>query len=98
MRNVEAMEELIGGIKSFIAFGGGTKEEIWREILTNVLGKEVYFPEIREATAYGAGLLAGRSSGFFEQLPKNKGEYLEPDEKLKKIFEERYSHYKTLEL
>jgi xylulokinase len=97
-RNVEVMEELIGGIKSFIAFGGGTKEEIWREILTNVLGKEVYFPEIREATAYGAGLLAGSSSGFFEQLPKNKGEYLEPDEELKKIFEERYSHYKTLEL
>jgi xylulokinase len=97
-RNVEVMEELIGGIKSFIAFGGGTKEGIWREILTNVLEKEVCFPEIREATAYGAGLLAGRSSGFFEQLPKNKGEYLEPDEELKKIFEERYSHYKTLEL
>jgi xylulokinase len=96
--NVEAMEELIGDIKGFIAFGGGAKEEIWRKILTNILGKEVYFPEIREATAYGAGLLAGRSSGFFEEFPKNNGEYLEPDGTLKKIFEERYYRYKALEL
>jgi xylulokinase len=97
-RNVEAMEELIGDIKGFIAFGGGAREGIWRKILTNVLGKEVYFPEIRETAAYGAGLLAGRSSGFFEELPKNRGKCLEPDEELEKIFDERYSHYKTLDL
>ncbi|MBC7329064.1 hypothetical protein H5T88_01755 [bacterium] len=97
-RNVEVMEELRGELNAFIAFGGGAKEEIWRKILTNVLGKEVYFPDIRETTAYGAALLAGRASGFFEELPKQRGKYLEPDEELKKILEERYSHYKTLEL
>jgi len=53
---------------------------------------------IRETTAYGAALLAGRASGFFEELPKQKGKYLEPDKELQKILEERYSHYKTLEL
>ena len=97
-RNVEVMEELRGELNGFIAFGGGAKEEIWRKILTNVLGKEVYFPDIRETTAYGAALLAGRASGFFEELPKQKGKYLEPDKELQKILEERYSHYKTLEL
>jgi len=97
-RNVEVMEELMGEINGFIAFGGGTKEGIWREILTNVLGKGVYFPGIRETTAYGAALLAGRSLGFFKELPKTKGKCLEPNDELKKIFEERYHHYKTLEL
>ncbi|MGC8843302.1 MAG: xylulokinase, partial [bacterium] len=90
-KNIEVIEELVGEIKEFVAFGGGAKDRTWRMILTNVLGRRVFFPKIKDASAFGAAVLAGKSGGFFKELPKRQGEFLEPETELQKIFQERYS-------
>lgn len=44
--------------------GGGSKSTVWRQIVSDVLGKTLLKPEIDEA-AYGAALLAGIGIGMY---------------------------------
>jgi xylulokinase len=45
--------------------GGGTRVQLWRQLLANVLQRPLYTSEISSASARGAALLAGVASGVF---------------------------------
>lgn len=87
--------------KSLIC-GGGAKNEIWRTVVANVLGIEVFRPEIEEGPAYGGAILAMVGCGEYEsvieateKLVKTRDSIL-PSEELVKAYEEKYQVFKAL--
>jgi xylulokinase len=53
----------VGEITQVRASGGGTKSELWRQILASVLDSELVTVNTSEGAAYGAALLAGVGTG-----------------------------------
>ncbi|MGQ9729795.1 MAG: xylulokinase [Candidatus Zipacnadales bacterium] len=66
--NVEVMEEVVGEIKELRMIGGAAKSTTWTQIVANATGKRVVVPEVTEATAYGAALLAAKAMGAISEL------------------------------
>ncbi len=65
------------------ATGGFARSPLWRQMLTDALGIEIGFPEVREGTALGAALLGMEALGLIESIDVaadlvRVGETLEP--------------------
>jgi len=61
--NVEVMEEVVGHIEELRMIGGAAKSRVWAQIVANATGKRVVLPQVSEAAAYGAALLAAKAVG-----------------------------------
>jgi autoinducer 2 (AI-2) kinase len=48
--------------------GGASKSALWSQILADVLGVPVQVPVVKEATALGAALLAGKGIGLYPDI------------------------------
>lgn len=48
--------------------GGGSKGELWPQILADVLGCQVQVPVVKESTALGAAIYAGLGAGLYTDL------------------------------
>jgi len=48
--------------------GGAAKSKLWPQILADVLGVPVEVPVVKEATALGAAIMAGKALGFFTSI------------------------------
>lgn len=59
----------LGKITQVRASGGGTKSELWRQILASVLEAELVTVNTSEGAAFGAALLAGVGSGVWPDVP-----------------------------
>jgi xylulokinase len=58
----------LGVITQVRASGGGTKSELWRQILASVLEAELATVNTTEGAAYGAALLAGVGAGAWTDV------------------------------
>ena len=66
---LEIAKEIIGyPIEIVTAIGGGTKNEFWQQTKANITGIAVEIPDIEEATAMGAALLAGIGAGVYKDM------------------------------
>ncbi len=100
---LRTMEGVLGVQFSEIhAIGGGTKNPLWMEIKSNVSGKPINIPEIREATLLGAALLGGVGAGVYgsyteavEAAHRIEKRYL-PDAQLKEVYREIYRKYTAI--
>ncbi len=54
----------IAGVAQIRASGGGTRSEVWRQVLADVLGAELAITGTAEGAAYGAALLAAVGAGW----------------------------------
>lgn len=67
--HIKLVEEETGKIPNYITFAGGASySNLWSQILCDVLGIEVRIPKIKEATAFGAAILAGVGIGYYCDL------------------------------
>ncbi len=87
--------------KQVVFSGGGSNSALWREIMANVLFKEIICPTKRDATCVGAGLLALISGGFIDSIDKTNGMILydttvSPNIEFKNIYNNAYDAYKKL--
>ncbi len=64
--NLQLMEKSGMKINTFIATGGGTRNNSWTQLKADVLNKKIIVRDVREAGCYGAALLA-RSA--MEEIP-----------------------------
>jgi len=62
--NVHVMEESAGEVGELRMIGGAARSPAWAQIVANATGKRVVLPEVGEAAAYGAALIAGRGAGL----------------------------------
>lgn len=89
-------------VRALRAVGGSTANPVWMQIKADVLGIEVDVLAVREATAYGAALLAGLGAGLFagpQSLPSYPGQierrYI-PDPERHRRYQALYGRYISL--
>lgn len=101
----EVFETLPGaGIETgaFRAVGGGSKSEAWVQICADILGRPFECPQVSEAGALGAAILAGKGSGIFRSLEEGvdrmvkPGRTFEPSPLRQMEYEDRYEKYTRL--
>ena len=81
--------------------GGGSKSLLWNKILADVLGCNVTTLSIKDASPYGAALIAGKGVGIYRNLNEAASlvkiqETIEPNVKNVYKYEKLYSIYKKL--
>ncbi len=62
--HLEGVEAASGHIAELVAMGGGSKSDLWCQILADVLEKPIVRAGSSEATALGAGMLASVAAGL----------------------------------
>jgi xylulokinase len=84
------------------AIGGGVRNEFWMQNKADVSGRPVVAPEIEEATALGAAMLAGVGSGVYKNLAEaaqrvqKPGRLFEPNLKLVVFYAELFEIYREI--
>ena len=80
---------------------GGTKSKLWRRIITDIFNVPTVFLKERTGAPLGNAILAGVSTGLFDDftIAKEKAEFidrLDPIEKNHKIYMEYFDLYKDI--
>lgn len=84
------------------AIGGGARNEFWMQNKADVSGRLVVTPEIEEATALGAAMLAGVGVGIYKNLAEaaqrvhKPGRSFEPNLKLASFYAELFEIYREI--
>ncbi len=91
-------------MKRVILSGGGVKDPIWRQIITDVINMPTSIINVSDHSPFGAAILAKFAQEGFEHLPEfyekniHTADYLYPNEKNVKIFSSLFAKYKQLSL
>jgi xylulokinase len=101
----EVFETLPGAgidVSAFRVVGGGSKSDAWIQISADILGRPFVRPQIKEAGALGAAILAGAGSGVFPSLQAGVDTMVQldrtfsPDPKKQALYAERFGKYQRL--
>jgi len=67
--HMRLVEKAVGKRPEKIVFAGGaSKSSLWSQILADVLGIPVAVPVVKEATALGAAIMAGKGIGLYSDV------------------------------
>jgi len=69
-RNIEAIEKQRTEITEIRAIGGGARSDFWSQLKADITGKPLVVPNVTEAAALGAAILAGVGAGHYESAEK----------------------------
>ena len=89
-------------IERFRAVGGGSKSDAWVQLSADILGRPFERPQVTEAGALGAAILAGTGSGVFESIQAGVermvriGRTFEPDPLQVERYGPRYERYREM--
>jgi xylulokinase len=84
------------------AIGGAIRNEFWMQNKADVSGCAVEVPEIEEATALGAAMLAGTGVGVYQDIQEavkrvyRPGKLFEPNAKLVPLYAELFEIYRQI--
>lgn len=100
----ECFEGLPEGIavSGFRAAGGGSKADAWMQASADIFGRPFMRPQVNEAGALGAAILAGVGSGVFASFAEGAaamvkpGRVFEPDPVMQARYSERFEKYRRL--
>ncbi|WP_213618945.1 gluconokinase [Paenibacillus sp. J22TS3] len=96
-----ALRDMTGPAKEIIASGGFARSPVWRQILSDVMGKELLVPEVADASAMGAAVLALYAIGDMDSLAESRSwvrisHRHEPDLKNSEVYLQLYYMYERL--
>jgi xylulokinase len=99
--NLEVIHETGVTTSRAVAVGGGTKNELWLQLVSDVTGIEQTVPSQTIGAAYGDAFLAGHSIGLLPQLDDIKtwvkpSKVIKPDPTTQKIYQGYYREYRRL--
>ncbi|MGD2144549.1 MAG: FGGY-family carbohydrate kinase [Anaerolineae bacterium] len=89
-------------ITEFRATGGGSKSDTWVQVCADILGRPFIRPDISEAGALGAAIIAGVGNGTFHSCEEGVeamvrlGRTFEPDLQQWKRYESWFEKYRQL--
>jgi xylulokinase len=101
----DCFENLSGtgiSVSDFRAVGGGSKSEAWVQVCADILGSPFVRPQVSEAGALGAAILAGAGCGEFTSLEQGVesmvrlGRTIEPDPARQRLYDERFAQYRQI--
>ena len=101
---LETFERSGSRVERIIAAGGGTRGEVLRRIRTDVIGREIAFSGISDASALGAALLGGIAGGCYADWREAaavarraaNAVVLKPDSRARDAYDGSYRVYKEL--
>jgi xylulokinase len=100
--NLEAMRSMGAEPKRLVAVGGGAKNRLWLQIVSDVTGVAQIVPQRTIGASLGDAFLAGLASGIIEDRTALKRDWvqvdtiLEPQLTLKAIYDEYFVVYRNL--
>jgi autoinducer 2 (AI-2) kinase len=101
--HVKLVREATGNMPGEIVFAGGAaKSPLWCQIVADVLGLPVRVPEVKEASALGAAILAGYGAGMYadisaaaRELVRWDREYV-PNADAHRLYEDMYEPWRRV--
>ena len=97
---LEAAENSGTEVRNITMVGGGSKSDVWRQIVADVTNRPVRSPDQAETAALGAAILAGLGTGVYESIAKvpRAGAYSEnmPNPGTHETYKALYRRFKTL--
>ncbi|MBA3349054.1 MAG: FGGY-family carbohydrate kinase, partial [Actinobacteria bacterium] len=95
---LEVMSEVGGAGRRIVAVGGGTKGELWTEIVSNVLAMPQDLPRVGIGASYGDAFLAAVATGLAETGDEwnSVAHRVEPSPEHRDIYDELYAIYRDL--
>jgi len=94
------LEDLGVKIEAASMVGGETRSEIWNQIKADIVGIEIRIPEVDDAAALGAALLAGTGTGEYSSLRRAAEEIVrirrvyKPNMETRRLYLEAYRRYR----
>ena len=95
-----AAKTLAEPVTEIIAMGGGTKSELWSQMIADVLEIPLVISKEEEATSLGAAMLAAYGAGLYESIEQaatemsNRGKRYEPNPATHDVYQQHQSVYK----
>lgn len=89
-------------IEDYRAVGGGSKSDAWVQLCADILGRPFHRPEVTEAGALGAAIMAGVGAGVFSSFQEGVAAMVKlertflPDGANTKKYEARFEEYKEI--
>lgn len=101
--NFEIMAEEGVLPQRILAVGGGTKNQLWLQIVSDICGVELNVPEVQIGACYGDAFLAGVGVGLFKRLSEIEqwvkiNNRILPDSSSKKKYDVNYLVFRQLYL
>ncbi len=99
---VEALPPTGIHIADFRVVGGGSKSDAWVQICADILGRPFVRPQVTEAGALGAAIIAGVGCGLFPsfaagvQAMVRLERTFEPDARRQELYAVRFEEYKQV--
>jgi xylulokinase len=99
--NLEVVNQSGGTSHQAVAVGGGTKSELWLQIVSDVTGIQQIVPELTVGAAYGDAFLAALGIGYFSRLDEVKRwirprRIIKPQQRSHEIYGGYYEQYRKL--
>lgn len=100
--NLEVMTEMHATPRRMIAVGGGTRNPLWVQVLSNIAGVSQLIPEQSIGASFGDAFLAGLGSGLIPSLDVLSNEWvrvvdqIDPDPTFGSRYDELYEIYLDL--
>lgn len=93
---ISSMEDCLEEkVNDLITVGGGTSNQFWMQNKADVFGKSISVPQVDEATALGAAILAGIGVGMYKD-EQDALKYVQKPVKTYQPNEENHQKYQTL--
>lgn len=67
-----AIQDVAGEVREIKASGGFLNSDLWPQIISDILGRELEVTNIRDAATYGAAIVAQKSLGMIRELAEVK--------------------------
>ncbi|TFG00977.1 MAG: hypothetical protein EU541_00810 [Promethearchaeota archaeon] len=106
-KNIDVFKKIGMEPKELMLTGGGSRSELWNQIIADVLGVTCVRNVIEEATSLGAAILAAAGAGVFpdiseaaEKLCKVKDKYIPNEDRnqfYQKLYQLSYDLYHSIE-
>jgi xylulokinase len=100
--NIEAMIEAGARPQRLVAVGGGTRNALWLQIISDITGMPQEVPAQTVGASYGDAYLAGLAAGVFADTRALRSDWLqvesvvEPDPHAASIYDELYRVYRDV--
>ena len=101
--HMDLVKEATGNESDELIFAGGaSKNPLWAQIVADVTGKNVRIPEVKEATALGAAVLAGYGVGIYPSIAEGAKRVVKwdktfsPNPDNKAVYDQLYVQWKDV--
>jgi autoinducer 2 (AI-2) kinase len=101
--HLRLVEQATGNRPKKITFAGGaSKSKLWPQIVADVLGIPVEVPVVKEATALGAALLAGKGIGLYADIKEaarklaKTEKVFTPDKTNQELYQKAYNSWQAV--